>query len=350
MMINTVVWKNDAVVLIDQNALPLAEVNVTCHSYQEVIAAIKDLTVRGAPAIGVAAAMAAALGAMALLALPQELFRRKFYEICDEIAQARPTARNLFWALERMRKCLDEALLAGKKNIVRELVSEARHICAEDIAVNRQMGKNGSILIDNGDNILTHCNAGALATAGYGTALGVLRAARGQGKKIHVYVDETRPVLQGARLTAWEMKKERIPATLITDNMAGFLMQQGKIDKIIVGADRIAANGDTANKIGTYSLAVLARAHRIPFYVAAPLSTIDVSLMTGSSIPIEERSGAEVTSLRNVQTAPDGMKVYNPAFDVTPHRYISAIITEKGILRKPYLRSIRSLGKDQSPR
>lgn len=350
MMIKTVVWKNDAVVLIDQNALPQAEVYVTCRSYQELIAAIKDLTVRGAPAIGVAAAMAAALGAKALPVLPQELFRRKFYEICDEIAQARPTARNLFWALERMKRCLDDALSDGKQNVVRELIDEAKCICAEDIAVNWQMGKNGSILIADGDNILTHCNAGALATAGYGTALGVLRAARGQGKKIHVYVDETRPVLQGARLTAWEMKKERIPATLITDNMAGFLMQQGKIDKIIVGADRIAANGDTANKIGTYSLAVLARAHGIPFYVAAPLSTIDVSLKTGSSIPIEERSGAEVTHFRKEQTAPDGMKVYNPAFDVTPHRYITAIITEKGIMRKPYLRSIRSLGKDQSPR
>ena len=367
-MISTVVWKNDAVVLIDQNALPLAEVNVTCHSYQEVIAAIKDLTVRGAPAIGVAAAMAAALGAMALPALSPEKFRRKFYKICAEIAQARPTARNLFWALERMKKCLDDVIaseddeqsnLRGKiarsperllAMTKKALISEAKRICTEDIAINRQMGKNGSALIADGDNILTHCNAGALATAGYGTALGVLRAAREQGKKLHVYVDETRPVLQGARLTAWEMKKEKIPATLITDNMAGYLMQQGKIDKIIVGADRIAANGDTANKIGTYSLAVLARAHRIPFYVAAPLSTIDVSLKTGSSIPIEERPGSEVTFFRNVQTAPDGMKVYNPAFDVTPNRYISAIITEKGILRKPYLRSVRSLGKDQFPR
>jgi methylthioribose-1-phosphate isomerase len=368
MMIKTVVWKNDAVVLIDQNALPLAEVTVTCRSYQEVIAAIKDLTVRGAPAIGVAAAMGAALGALALPPQPREVLREKFYEICAEIAQARPTARNLFWALERMKKCLEDVItsaddersnLKGKIAASPErllamtkkaLIDEAKRICAEDIAVNRQMGKNGSSLIADGDNILTHCNAGALATAGYGTALGVLRAAREQGKKIHVYVDETRPVLQGARLTAWEMKKEKIPATLITDNMAGFLMQQGRIDKIIVGADRIAANGDTANKIGTYSLAVLARAHSIPFYVAAPLSTIDVSLKTGSSIPIEERSGAEVTHFRQERTAPDGMKVYNPAFDVTPHRYISAIITEKGILEKPYLRSIRSLGKEQFPR
>lgn len=346
-MIQPVAWKNNSVVLIDQNALPLAEISIVCRSYQEVISAIKDLTVRGAPAIGVAAAMAAALGAVSLPVLPQELFRRKFYRICDEIAQARPTARNLFWALERMRKCLDDTLLSGRKNVVRELVSEAKRIYAEDIAINHQMGKKGSVLIADGDNILTHCNAGALATAGYGTALGVLRAAREQGKKLHVYVDETRPVLQGARLTAWELKKEKIPATLITDNMAGFLMQQGKIDKVIVGADRIAANGDTANKIGTYSLAVLARAHGIPFYVAAPLSTIDVSLKTGSAIPIEERSGTEVTHFRKVQTAPDGTKVYNPAFDVTPAKYISAIITEQGILKKPYLRSIRSLAGGQ---
>jgi len=348
MMIKTVAWKNNAVVLIDQNALPLAEVYVTCSSYQKVIAAIKDLTVRGAPAIGVAAAMAAALGAASLPALPKELFRRRFHKICDEIAQSRPTARNLFWALERMKNCLDAALASGRKNLVRELVSEAKRICAEDIANNRQMGKIGSTLIADGDNILTHCNAGALATAGYGTALGVLRAAREQGKKLHVYVDETRPVLQGARLTAWELKKEKIPATLITDNMAGCLMLQGRIDKIIVGADRIAANGDTANKIGTYSLAVLAYAHGIPFYVAAPLSTIDASLKTGLAIPIEERSGTEITHFRKVQTAPAGMKVYNPAFDITPAQYISAIITEKGILKKPYLRSIRALGKDHS--
>ncbi len=350
MMIRTIIWKNNAVVLIDQNALPLTERYITCHHYSEVISAIKDLTVRGAPAIGVAAAMAAALGATALPVKPAELFRQSFYKICDEIAQSRPTARNLFWALERMKKCLDEAIASGKEKIVPELVAQAKRIGAEDIANNRQMGKKGSTLIADGDNILTHCNAGALATAGYGTALGVLRAAREQGKKIHVYVDETRPVLQGARLTAWELKKEKIPATLITDNMAGFLMQQGKIDKIIVGADRIAANGDAANKIGTYSLAVLAYVHNIPFYIAAPLSTIDTSLKTGLEIPIEERSGKEVTNFRNVQTAPDGMKVYNPAFDITPAKFVSAIITEKGILTKPYLRSIRTLEKGQTAR
>ena len=372
-MIKTIVWKNNKVVLLDQNALPLVESYVSCRTCQQVIDAIKDLTVRGAPAIGVAAAMAAALGAAALPLLPPEKFRKIFSTICADIAGARPTARNLFWALERMKRCLDDAdrdkknahslfpspfegggrsggdLPASKlkrKNsvhLVKSLIVEAKRICAEDIAINRRMGKHGSSLIDDGDNILTHCNAGALATAGYGTALGVLRAAREQGKKLHVYVDETRPVLQGARLTAWEMQKEKIPATLITDNMAGFLMQQGRVDKIIVGADRIAANGDTANKIGTYSLAVLALAHHIPFYIAAPLSTIDASLKTGAEIPIEERAAVEVTSFRGVPTAPPNFKVYNPAFDVTPARFITAIITEKGILAKPYGKSIRGV-------
>jgi methylthioribose-1-phosphate isomerase len=350
MMIKTIAWKNNTVVLLDQKALPLTERYITCRNYQQVIFAIKDLTVRGAPAIGVAAAMGAALGAGKLSGLPYEKFRQKFSAICAEIAQSRPTARNLFWALERMKKCLDQAINSGKNNLVQELVSEAKHICAEDIAINRTMGKNGSVLISAGDNILTHCNAGALATAGYGTALGVLRAAREQGKKVHVYVNETRPVLQGARLTAWELKKEKILATLITDNAAGFLMQQGRIDKIIVGADRIAANGDTANKIGTYSLAVLAKEHGIPLYVAAPLSTIDTAVKTGAAIPIEERSGREVSHWRGVQITPNKIKVYNPAFDITPARYITAIITEKGILKKPYIKSIGSILQSQSTR
>jgi methylthioribose-1-phosphate isomerase len=344
-MIKTIIWKNNTVVLIDQNALPLAEKYVACKSYKEVISAIKDLTVRGAPAIGVAAAMAAALGALKLPSLSPEKFRNKFFAICDEIAQARPTARNLFWALERMKDVVSRTKPASQNNLVKELINEAKLVCSEDIKINRQMGKHGSGLLADGDNILTHCNAGALATAGYGTALGVIRAARDEGKKLHVYVDETRPVLQGARLTAWELKKEKIPFTLITDNMAGFLMQLGKIDKIIVGADRIAANGDTANKIGTYSLAVLARAHRIPFYVAAPLSTIDVSLKTGAAIPIEERKSEEVTTFTGVRSAPEGTKVYNPAFDVTPSRLITAIITEKGVLEKPYRASIASRHK-----
>jgi methylthioribose-1-phosphate isomerase len=346
-MIKTIIWKNNSIVLIDQNALPLVERYAACESYKEVISAIKDLTVRGAPAIGVAAAMGAALGALRLPSLAPKEFRRKLFAICDEISQARPTARNLFWALERMKKCLDQTKHVSQRNLVTKLINEAKRICSEDIEINRQMGKYGCLLLADGDNILTHCNAGALATAGYGTALGVIRAAREQGKKLHVYVDETRPVLQGARLTAWELKKEKIPFTLITDNMAGFLMQQGKIDKIIVGADRIAANGDTANKIGTYSLAVLAYAHRIPFYVAAPLSTMDVYLKTGAAIPIEERKNEEVTLFKGVRTAPEGTKVYNPAFDITPAKYITAIITEKGIITKSYRASIAHILKEE---
>jgi methylthioribose-1-phosphate isomerase len=344
-MIKTIIWKNNTVVLIDQRALPLAERYVACKTYKEVISAIKDLTVRGAPAIGVSAAMGAALGALRLPFLSPKEFRRKLFAICDEIAQARPTARNLFWALERMKKRLGQAKHTSQKALVAELINEAKRICLEDIEANRQMGKYGSPLLADGDDILTHCNAGALATAGYGTALGVIRSAHEQRKKLHVYVDETRPVLQGARLTAWELKKEKIPFTLITDNMAGFLMQQGKIGKIIVGADRIAANGDTANKIGTYSLAVLACAHHIPFYVAAPLSTMDVSLKTGAAIPIEERKNEEVTHFKGVRSAPAGIKVYNPAFDITPAKYITAIITEKGILAKPYRASIALMHK-----
>ncbi|HPO22457.1 MAG TPA: S-methyl-5-thioribose-1-phosphate isomerase [Smithellaceae bacterium] len=342
-MIKTVFWKKNAVVLIDQNALPLVERQVVCSDYRQVIAAIRDLTVRGAPAIGVAAAMGAALGALAFASEPIEKFKKKFNAICDEIAAARPTARNLFWALERMKKHLDEVVRSGKRNPARELVREAKRICAEDIAVNREMGRRGAALFSDGDHVLTHCNAGALATAGYGTALGVLRAAAAEGKKLHVYVDETRPVLQGARLTAWEMKKEKIPATLICDNMAGSLMRQGKINKVIVGADRIAANGDAANKIGTYPLAVLARAHRIPFYIAAPVSTFDFSIKTGEDIPIEERQADEVTTFRGAQAAPKGMKVYNPAFDVTPARLITAMITERGVLTPPFPAAIARL-------
>jgi len=344
-MIKTISWENNTVVLIDQNALPQIEQHVVCKNYRQVISAIKDLTVRGAPAIGVAAAMGVALGALCISTIDAEKFRKQIIIICDHIAGARPTARNLFWALERMKKCLDDAIVSGKQNLAAQLVKEAKLICAEDITINRQMGKHGSALLDDGDNVLTHCNAGALATAGYGTALGIIRAAHEQGKKLLVYVDETRPVMQGARLTAWEMQKEKIPATLITDSMAGFLMQQGKINKIIVGADRIAANGDTANKIGTYSLAVLAKAHGIPFYVAAPLSTFDFSLKTGAEIPIEERSGTEVTHFRGIATAPRGMKVYNPAFDLTPASHISAIITEEGIMKKPYRTSLARIAR-----
>lgn len=340
-MIRTIYWENDTVVMIDQKALPLEETYVTCRNYGDVITAIKDLTIRGAPAIGIAAAMGIALGMLHQPATSREEFNNHFYRMCDEFAQARPTAVNLFWAIERMKKCFKDVVSSDINDAKRALVDEAIHIGDEDIAINRQMGINGRVLVASGDTILTHCNAGALATGGYGTALGVVRAAHEEGKDIHVFVDETRPVLQGARLTAWEMTKENIPATLITDNMAGFLMKQGKINLVIVGADRIAANGDTANKIGTYSLAVLAKEHGVPLYIAAPLSTIDMALHSGDEIPIEERDNTEVSQFHGVRTAPEGVAVYNPAFDVTPHRYITAIITEAGIARPPYKESIK---------
>lgn len=383
MTIRTIFWENDTVVMMDQKALPLTERYVTCREPEQVIEAINDLTIRGAPAIGVAAAMGIALGMLHSPAASRQAFTAAFDDLCRRFSQTRPTARNLFWAVERMGRCFEQALAifarepAGirprrsrreketaqtslfdaldlvtpepvvetpwGREIRGALVEEAIRVCEEDIAANRQMGRHGQTLIQDGDRILTHCNAGALATAGYGTALGVIRAAWEEGKRLHVYVDETRPVLQGARLTAWEMVKEGIPATLITDNMAGFLMRQGKIDKIIVGADRIAANGDTANKIGTYSLAVLAKAHGIPLYIAAPLSTIDISLADGSAIPIEERHPDEVRQLGGVHTAPEGMDVYNPAFDVTPHDLIAAIITEAGIAEPPFDQMLKTL-------
>jgi methylthioribose-1-phosphate isomerase len=334
--IRTIFWKDDAVVMIDQKALPHEERHLRFTDYRDVIAAIKDLTVRGAPAIGVAAAMGIALGTLHICASSKEDFKVEFHEICDEFSQTRPTARNLFWAIERMRAHFNEAFLAPTDQIKRILVEEAIRICEEDIAINGRIGINGRSLIQDGDKILTHCNAGALATAGCGTALGVVRAAWEEGKKIHVFVDETRPVLQGARLTAWELMQEKIPATLIADSMAGLIMKQGKISKVIVGADRIAANGDVANKIGTYSLAILAKEHNIPFYVAAPLSTIDVSLQNGDEIPIEERDAEEITTIRGIRVAPEGAHVYNPAFDVTPNRFITAIITEAGVVLPPY--------------
>jgi len=350
--IRTIFWQDAAVVMIDQRALPLAERHVACTDYREVIAAINDLTVRGAPAIGVAAAMGIALGALHLPDSSPEAFRRAFDGICTQFAATRPTARNLFWAIERMKRCFDAAVAceAGKapkgagngsmRSVRESLTAEAIRIGAEDIAINRRLGQNGCELIPDGARILTHCNAGALATAGYGTALGVIRAAREEGKTLHVYADETRPVLQGARLTAWELVREGIHCTLIADNMAGFLMQKKKVDLVIVGADRIAANGDTANKIGTYGLAVLARAHGIPFYVAAPLSTIDPALPDGGVIPIEERNPDEMTHLGGIRTAPEGVAVWNPAFDVTPGNLITAIVTEAGLVRPPFAAGI----------
>ncbi|NPV06246.1 MAG: S-methyl-5-thioribose-1-phosphate isomerase [Syntrophaceae bacterium] len=342
-MIRTILWADDAVVLIDQKALPGKVRYLTLTDWRDVLGAIKDLTVRGAPAIGVAAAMGIALGALHLPESSVLEARRSFARLCEAFAKARPTARNLFWAIERMQRRFDETLPSGIAAAKKALVAEAVAVGEEDIEINRRIGLNGKDFIRDGDNILTHCNAGALATAGYGTALGVVRAAREDGKRLHVYVDETRPVLQGARLTCWELLEDRIPATLITDSMAGFLMAQGRVNLVIVGADRIAANGDTANKIGTYSLAVLAKEHGIPFYVAAPLSTIDRSVADGAGIPIEERHADEVRELCGVRTAPEKVGVYNPAFDVTPHRYITAIITEAGVAKRPFGPSIRRL-------
>ncbi len=351
-VIRTVFWQEGAVVLIDQKALPLEERYLTLKRWEDVAEAIRNLTVRGAPAIGVAAALGIALGIRNVPVSPDRDIAESFERICDTFARTRPTAVNLFWAIERMKRRFHAVLAAAAgaprperlAGIQEALLREAVAIHDEDIAANRAMGLHGRVFLADGDGVLTHCNAGALATAGYGTALGVIRGACEEGKRLTVYVDETRPVLQGARLTAWELTKEGIPAVLITDNMAAFLMKQGKIRKVITGADRIAANGDTANKIGTYGLAVLAEAHGIPFFIAAPLSTVDLSTPDGDSIPIEERDPSEVTVLAGRRIAPEGIAVYNPAFDVTPASLITAIITEAGIAGPPYGKSLAALG------
>ena len=333
-MVPTVEWKQGAVRLLDQSKLPGTVEFLDCCDYQTVADAIRTLKVRGAPAIGVTAAMGVALGAQTINATDYQTFSQAILKICDELANTRPTAVNLFWAIERMKQKLEslsgESILAIKQ----ALLSESQVILEEDIALCRTMGRHGAELIRDGETVLTHCNAGSLATAGYGTALGVIRAAWEQGKKINVIADETRPVLQGARLTAWELMQDRIPVTLITDNMAGSLMRQGKIHLCVVGADRIAANGDVANKIGTYSVAVLAKAHNIPLYVAAPYSTIDLNTKSGNEIPIEERNPSEVTSIHGSHpVAPKDVTVYNPAFDVTPAELITGIITERGVFK-----------------
>ena len=339
-MVATVEYANGVVRLIDQRRLPAEEVLIDCRDYRAVADAIKTLAVRGAPAIGVAAALGLALGARAIEAVEFERFWSSFTEICAVMAATRPTAVNLFWAIERMKACAQSHRQLPIAELKGRLEQEAQCILEEDIANNRRMGLYGQELIPDQARILTHCNAGALATAGYGTALGVIRAAVEQGKQVQVIADETRPVLQGARLTAWELQKDGIPVTLIADNMAASLMRRGLIDVVIVGADRIAANGDVANKIGTYGVAVLAQAHGIPFYVAAPLSTIDTSLRSGDDIPIEERQPEEVTHIGDRQIAPTGVSVLNPAFDVTPHEYVRAIITEASVLRPPLGQSI----------
>ena len=330
-MIPTVEWKDGIIRMLDQTKLPFETVYIDCKDYETVARGIKELWVRGAPAIGVSAAMGLALGVRQILANTFDEFWLKFEEICAFLAATRPTAVNLFWAIERIKKFVQDNKDKDLNTLREMLVQESQLMLEEDIETNKRIGSYGSIFVSDGDNIITHCNAGAIATAGYGTATGIMRAAGEEGKKIHVYVDETRPVLQGARLTAWELMQDNIPCTLITDSMAGYFMFRDMIDLAIVGADRVARNGDVANKIGTYSLAVLCKEHGIPFYVAAPFSSIDFMMETGSQIPIEERTSHEVTHIfGKVQIAPDNVNVANPAFDVTPARYITAIITEKG--------------------
>jgi methylthioribose-1-phosphate isomerase len=344
-MVKTLEWTEIGVRFIDQRKLPTEESYVLCATYEDVAEAIRNMTVRGAPAIGVAAAMGIALGVRQSDAGHVSELRRQFDEICDVIGSTRPTAVNLFWAIERMRQRFEAGADLSVPQIQQALIAEAQRMYVEDIAANEAMGRHGAGLMPSSGGVLTHCNAGALATCGYGTALGVIRAAVEQGKKIHVFADETRPFLQGSRLTAWELMQDGIPTTLISDNMAGAMMRQGKIGAVVVGADRIAANGDVANKIGTYTVAVLAKEHGIPFYVAAPISTVDLETPDGSRIPIEQRSPREVTHVGDRQIAPTGVKVENPAFDVTPNQYIAAIITERGVARAPYTDSLRRLAE-----
>jgi len=342
-VIKTLEWTNAGVRFIDQTRLPTEEVYVTCRTYQEVATAIRDMIVRGAPAIGVAAAMGIALGMQQSSAKDANGLRRDLEQISKTIGETRPTAVNLFWAIRRMKEKFESVSRRSVEEIKSALVHEAQQMHVEDIAANQAMGRHGAPLMPASGGVLTHCNAGGLATCGYGTALGVIRSAVASGKQIHVYADETRPFLQGSRLTAWELMKDGIPTTVIADNMAGAIMKQGKINAVVVGADRIAANGDVANKIGTYTVAVLAKEHGIPFYVAAPWSTVDMNTPSGEQIPIEQRSPKEVTHHAGKQVTPDGVRIENPAFDVTPSRYVSAIITERGIAREPFAESLRGL-------
>lgn len=336
--VETIEWTPEGVVMIDQTRLPRETAFVTCRSYIEVADAIRNMIIRGAPAIGVAAAMGVALGALHSKDLEADM-----PVICEALAKTRPTAVNLFWAIERMKQVYAANRHLSAERVRERLVAEAQQVREEDIAINEAIGRNGAPLVPDGKTVLTHCNAGALATAGFGTALGVIRTAVQMGKKIDVFADETRPFLQGARLTAWELQRDGIETTLITDNMAGHFLKSGRIGCVVVGADRIAGNGDVANKIGTYGVAVLAKENGVPFYVAAPLSTLDLSLASGDEIPIEERSAREVTHVQGIAVAPEGIAVANPAFDVTPNRYVSAIITERGVARAPYGESLQRL-------
>ncbi|MGH9657295.1 MAG: S-methyl-5-thioribose-1-phosphate isomerase [Bryobacteraceae bacterium] len=335
-MVETIQWTDEGVVMIDQTRLPREVAYVTCRTYGDVAEAIRGMVIRGAPAVGVAAAMGVALGALRS--------GDDIDTICDALARTRPTAVNLFWAIDRMKR-LYRSLPGSRAERAARLVAEARLIREEDIAINQAIGRHGAGLVPDGRTVLTHCNAGALATAGYGTALGVIRAAVEAGKKIDVFANETRPFLQGSRLTVWELQQDGIPATLITDNMAGHFLKSGRIGCVVVGADRIAANGDVANKVGTYSVAVLARENGVPFYVAAPVSTLDLTLESGDQIPIENRAAEEVTHVFGVAVAPEGTAVENPAFDVTPHRYVTAIITERGVARPPFGESLRTVAR-----
>jgi methylthioribose-1-phosphate isomerase len=338
-------WTDRGVVMLDQRLLPAEEVSYTYTSYREVAKAIRDMVIRGAPAIGVAAGMGAALGVLHSSATSVEALRAEFNEICDTLAKTRPTAVDLFWAIDRMKRRFAE-LTAESSDLAKirsGMVEEAQQVHLEKKSTDEAIGRFGAEFMPADGQVMTQCNAGALATAGIGTALGVIRVAFQQGKKIHVLVPETRPYLQGARLTAWELHKGEIPLTLITDNMVGHFLKTGKVGAIVTGADRIAANGDTANKIGTYQIAVLAKENNVPFYIAAPVSTFDLSIPSGDRIPIEERSAGEVTHLQGVHIAPDGVHAAHPAFDVTPARYIAAIFTERGVARAPYTDSLRAL-------
>ncbi len=344
-MLPTIEWQNDKVVMIDQRKLPAQEVYVTCKTPAEVARAIKTMVIRGAPAIGVAAAMGIALGMLRSKASGTKQFAVELNKLGELMAGTRPTAVNLFWAIDRMKGSFSRGVEAGEsvQELKVRLEKEAIAIHDEDLASCRAMGKFGAEVVPANARILTHCNAGALATAGYGTALGVIRAAAEQGKVLQVFADETRPFLQGARLTAWELVRDHVPTTIITESMAGPMMRSGGIDFIVVGADRIAANGDFANKVGTYTVAMMAKAHNVPFYVAAPLSTIDLNTPDGDTIPIEQRNAREMTHIGSIRIAPEGAGIWNPAFDVTPHHLVSGIITERGIVRAPYTESLRKL-------
>jgi methylthioribose-1-phosphate isomerase len=346
-MIKTLEWTDSGVRFIDQTKLPTEETYLTCTSCEQVADAIRTMVVRGAPAIGVAAAMGLALGVKNSGAESVGELQREFDRCCELVRTTRPTAVNLFWAIRRMQGKFESQKLRPLPQLKQALIEEAQRMFAEDIAANQAMGRLGATLMPATGGVLTHCNAGALATCGYGTALGVIRSAVEQGKKIQVYADETRPFLQGSRLTAWELLKDGIPTTLISDNMAGSMMRQGKISAIVVGADRIAANGDVANKIGTYTVAVLAKEHGVPFYVAAPFSTVDLDTPDGGKIPIEQRARQEVTHIAGRAIAPEGVAVENPAFDVTPAHYVTCIVTERGIARRPYEESLAKLAESR---